>query len=735
MSTSSLASAFGFAADGSLTPGSKFLTVLPSFLHLKDLPLDQVALQQAGATFKFLEPFSFSSGVLQLQVGANVAGSLDLRGHRNWVLDEDDPFAAIAIDASEFYVGLGLDVSTTGGGTVTVDTISFGLSLDHDLSLKCYRRFVNTSGAFPAFATAFAATASLFTVPTSAASLAALPADLVVVIAGQGALTVNGGFTVATPVQTLASVSLPAGKTLDINPSGSFAASATLTLTGGYQIRLRQAAPRKIEIGVYTLKSRELDLSITAEAGVSTEVGTFDLAAKFLAALSRQPIVDLDEFKKALPGEDEQARDEQIEGFQATLKASISTSVQASVTAAFSNLKSNEAAWTFEIDLDAAVSDQAHSAITSALRGDFRPLTADPNHLPPGITQTANILTQANVHKQELQVNLLGVVNFLSLTKLVRTSTIERNATGAITLITDTSSASRLHALIVIAALDKKRLRKMLSEKFVIEAAYHAAGLQVLPPEFQAEHAYFDVNDHTGKQDLKNYLDVARILALISPDEENRRLNGSDFGRTTFYAGTKYTSKQARALFLDENGQPRDASYYETAGRSALKGSLNGDSGQEFRERFANLGTGDALWNQMKALGNTSAFGPLFGLPAGSTDPRVQAAGSDYLMIVTWASAMHKAAVGLHDVEALLGQSPVAFDDPRLTNARAELKKRMEEVVKDTHDHFGDPLGLLMVYVAAQKSADVSVILSGTQVEPLQVNSEQRVMAQTAKSS
>jgi hypothetical protein len=269
----------------------------------------------------------------------------------------------------------------------------------------------------------------------------------------------------------------------------------------------------------------------------------------------------------------------------------------------------------------------------------------------------------------------------------------------------------------------------MLSEKFVLEAAYHAASLKVLPPEFKAEHAYFELNDHTGKQELKNYLDVARILALISPEEESRRLNGSDFGRTTFYAGTKYTSEQAGALFLDEAGHPREAEYYETAGRSALKASLLGDSGQEFRERFADLANGDALWNQMKTLGNTDDFGPLFGLPLDSADPRLEAVGSDYLTIITWASAMHKAAVALSDVEALLGKGPVAIDDARLTNARDEVKKRMEEVVNDTHDHFGDPLGLLMVYVAAQESADRCVILTGPQVETLHVNSQSQVMA------
>lgn len=542
-------------------------------------------------------------------------------------------------------------------------------------------------------------------------------------------LTVTGGFTISTPVQTLAAVSLPMGKALDLNPSGSFDTIATLTLTGGYQIRLRRLAQRKVEIGVYTLKSQELALSVSAEAGITAQIGKSDLAQKFITALSRQPLVDVTEFKQALPGDDPAARDEQIESFQSSLKQAISTKVQASLLATLSALKSDEAAWLFEIDLDAAVSDQAHAAITSALRGDFTLLTADPKTLPPGIAQTANILTRTNLHTLELQVNLLGVVNYVSLTKLLRVSAIEHSSTGAITLITDTSSASRLQALILIAGVDGKRLRKMLSEKFVIEATYHASKLGVLPPEFKARHTYFEIHDQTGRQQLKDGLDVARVLGLIAPDEENRRLTNSDFGRTTFYAETRYTSQIARLLFLDDAGHPRDVEYYETAGRSALAAVLAGDSGQEFRLRFAQFGSGDSLWNQMKKTGNTAVFAPLFGLPLDSNDPRVAAAGSDFLTITGWASAMNKARVALREVEDLLGGGLVGADDPRLSNARAHLKSRLEDVVNDTHEHFGEPLGLLMAYVASLQAAEKSVIISGAKIETLDVSSQPELTA------
>lgn len=724
-----LSDTLGLQLDGTLAPGSKLLQVLPAFLNLKNLPLDKVPFQQASAGLIFAQPLSVSAGALQLQVGANAGGTLSLIGPKQRALDETDPFNAISVNSGEIYLALGLNLSVMAAVSAAAEWVTFGLSGERGIELKCYRRFQNEAGAFPSFSQALAVTASSFVLPLNAPDLDGLPSDTVLVIAGEGVLTVSGGFTIATPVQTLASVSLPMGKALNLNASGSFDAIATLTLTGGYQIRLRRLAQRKVEIGVYTLQSQELALSVSAEAGITAQIGKSDLAQKFITALSRQPLVDVAEFQQALPGDDPAARDEQIESLQASLKQSISTKLQASVLATISALKSDEAAWLFEIDVDAAVSDEARAAITSALRGDFTLLTADPKSLPPGIVQTANILTQTNLRKQELQVNLLGVVNYVSLTKLLRVSAIEHSSTGAITLITDTSSASRLHALILIAGVDGKRLCKMLSEKFVIEAIYHASKLGVLPPEFKARHTYFEIHDQTGRQQMKDGLDVARVLGLISPDEENRRLTNADFGRTTFYAETRYTSQIARLLFLDDANRPRDVEYYETAGRSALAAVLTGDSGQEFRLRFAQLGSGDPLWNQMKQTGNTAVFAPLFGLPLDSNDPRVAAVGSDFLTITTWASAMNKAGVALREVEDLLAVGLVGADDPRLTNARAHLKSRLEDVVNDTHEHFGEPLGLLMAYVASLQAAEKSVIITGAKIETLEVSSQPELTA------
>ena len=718
-----LSDVFGLNLDGKLAEGAKLPAILPQFLKLKDTTLDQVPFDAANAALTFDQPVDVSADAVALKVGASGGGRVALIRHKQ-VLDALDPFNEITVNAGEIYMAAGLDFSLSAGVSATEGPATFGFAAEGDFAIKCYRRFEQGTEGYPTFSQALATTISSFLLPREAADLDNVGAGVVLVLAGTGALTVSGGFSFAMPVQSLASVSLGDSK-LEVKAGGSVDLSAQVTLTAGYQIRLRRIGERKVELGVYNLNSQENTVSISAQAGISAGVGKFDLAETFIAALSLQPVVDLNEFRQALPGEDDSAKEQRIAAFQSSLQAAIAMKVQASVTAAFSTLRSDEAAWKFEIDLDAAISAEANAAITSALRGNFASLTAPNTALPAGIAQTANVLTRTDVRKQTLRVNLLGIANYLSVGKISQISTVERNASGEITLITDTASAARLQALLVNLNGDTKRLRKMLSENFLIEAAYHVTNLGVLPPQFKSRHTYLEIDNSTGREQMKKHLDVARVLALISPAEEDRRLGSQNqFGRTTFYAELKYTGEVVRRIFLDQSGNPRSIKDYETLGRSALGALLAGDEGQELRARYADLGlAGTELWNKMKQTGNTANFGPLFGLPKDSTDPRLGAAGADFIVITDWAKAMNAAAAAIRDVEAAVGGTAPGADDARVTAARESLKRRLADVVTDTHEHFGDPLGMIMVYLASGQDAGKTVLGTGDRIERLEAGS------------
>ena len=633
--------------------------------------------------------------------------------HGHHTIIEDDPFGEIAIPMDEAWLMLGLGVTLEGGLSATLGHFNFGFSKGEELSVRGYRRFRSGPGGFPEFREALGKSFAGFQFPASFADLGKLDQDFVLVLSGTGTLTASAGFSLATPVSALASFSLAGVGELGVKAGASIDVGAGLTLSGGYQVRLRRVANGNVELGVYSFESSEEELTVAARVGVKAGIGRFDLTEQLIRRLNNGPVVDSEEFLQALPGEDDEAKDRRIEGFERKLRAASSRKLEVAVEAAFSNLETDEAAWLYEIDPSAT---QAAPAVEAALAGDFSPLTSDPDDLPQGVEPMKNILTHSEVKRASLRFHMLGFVDASSSVKLIRSTEMELGPDGNITLITDTSSANRLNALMAGFGRDRRRLRQLLSENFVIQAVYKAADLGFLPPEFNARHSYFEIHDSTGREEMKNNLDVPRVLGLIPPEAADRRLgNRKKFGRTTFYAEAAYQSDALKRLFLDEAGEPRPVGYYEERGRSALGALLAGDDGQPTRTRAADLGlAGNTLWNDLRAQGPT-AFGAILNLPRDS--PELGTIIADYLTIVDWAEAMNMAATALRDVRAVLAGGST----DRLAEARELLKKRLASVAGKSREHFGDPLGLVMVYVAANQDAEVGVLMTGAEIDTLEL--------------
>jgi hypothetical protein len=720
MPTIGLNNIFGLDLDGSLAPDAKLTAILQSFRHLADLRLDEVPVESLSAGLNFTEPITLPGG-LGLSLGASGGGRFGLIGPVHGTVEPYDPFGTIPVRQDERYLMLALTFSFSEGVSGAAGPASFGFSADQYFEIRCYRRFQRGPDGFPKFSQAFAAAAAGFFIPKQPADIDSLPADTIVVLDGTGTLTASAGISVAFPTQELASVSLGGLAKLQVNAGARAGFSARIILGGEYQVRLLRLPTAELELGLYRSRSRETALTVSAQVGVTAGVGSFDVAEALIGALSQQPEVDIEEFRKALPGEDDTQKMERIDTFETPLKAAISTKLQASVAATLTNLQEHECVWMFAVNPAAAISDAAKSAIAAALRGNFENLTRDPQTLPAGIRQTENVLSDTDLRKLSVKINLLGLVNVLSVSTLAKLSSVERNANGDITLISDAASERRLQALLVNFGNNRKRLRKLLSENFLISAAYRAKDLGVLPPQYRARHTFFEIHDTTNREEMKNSLDVARVFGLMTPADVEARLGTIQaFGRTDFYAEARYDDQQVRSAYLQPQGMSPSTAHYEQIGRSALGALLMGDEGQEFRKRLAE---DDALWARLKEVGNRAKFASVFGLPDGSLDPRVEAAGVDYSVIRDWADAMTAAGAAIGELDVLLGNTSVAPDDPRLTQARATLKNRLADVVKNTKEEFGDPLGMVMFYCATNESADKTVRITGPQIATINVTS------------
>ena len=513
------------------------------------------------------------------------------------------------------YVALALSFSATAGVNGSFGPATLGFSGEQGFEIRCYRRFLRGPAGFPAFGPAFAATIGSFLLPKDFADLGKLDPDVVLVLRSTGSLTVSAGISVSMPVQSLASVSLPGNIKLEAKAGAEVDVSAGITISGGYQVRLRRTTGSQTEFGIYRVKGREADFAISAKAGVTASAGGFELTERLIGVLSRQPVVDREEFQAALPDEDAAVKARRIEGFEAGLQAAVSTKVQLSVAAAWSRLSSKK-----------------------------RPGYSKSTRRPVAFAQISNILTSTDVRKVTVKINLLGLANAISASKLVQVTTTEHNGNGDVTLVTDSSTSSRLKALLFTFGADGKRLRKLLSEDFLITAAYRANDAGVLPPDFKARHRYFEIHDNTGRDEMKNNLDVTRVLGLLPPErvgcdaerQQEFRTDGLLCGDRVHQRGCPYRLLRRRIM------RPSAAALSARL--------LAGDRGQEFRQRVA---ADNALWLKLKETQNRAAFPPLFGLPAGTVDPRVEAAGADFMVIQNWAQAMSAAGKAIREVDAM----------------------------------------------------------------------------------
>lgn len=717
----SLLNALGFTADGALQPGARFLEAFPQFLQIQNVPLSQVQLASGQVKLTFTQPVALAVAGGSLSIGAGAGGRIQILTSKQHLLDIDDPFQRISIGPDEVYIGLQLDLSAKAALGLRINPVGFGLAAEEDFTVATYRRFFpSDTGAFPTFGTALLACLRAFAVPQSRADLEALDRDTVIVVSGTGAFTLSSSVGISAPVHQLAATSV-AGKTIQVNASANITAGGSVTVKGGYRSRLRRLENQELEIGIYKSRSRTLEVHLSLGAGLGATVGKYDLVEKLIGALSPNPVVDIQEFQQALPGENETARDLQIAAFQRNLSAAIATGFEARLTDSLSNLQLSESALTFSVALTAGSPDATVTALEAALRGDFTALTQPLASLPPGVSQLANVFTSTDVNKKKLNLNLLGILNFVSVGKLARIAEVQRNSNGDITLVTDTSDSNHLRAILLNAVGGSARkLQALLSEDFLFQATYKAVDLRILPPDFSAKHTFLEISDRTGASRMKDLLDVCRTMGIITAAQERARLKErDDFGRTSFWLQTVYANASVESTFFKADGAVRSAPDFKIVGRQALAQLLSGDQGQEFRKLIADTGPqGNQIWTQLEAIGDASLFNRVFGVPLDKPDPRVGAAGADFLCISAWAKAMEKLGAAILEVRMLLKQD-IAPADKRFDDLRDKLRDRMAQVVSHSGEHFGEPLGLVTIFIASGATAKARAILTGTSIQPL----------------
>ena len=716
MQTIKLTDQFGLDLDAKPADTSallKYFQQLPS-LHIQNLDLskvggltlDQPALRSLTAGVSFSEPVSLGAGAPTLTVAAGAHATLAV------IADADDlpgQDASLKNPPDTCYVSFGIDTSASVSASVTSGELTFGATPASKLELVSYSRFSLKSGV--TLAQAVQQTVSAFAIPATAADLADLPAGQITRVALTGTLTVSGSANLLAVTNPLASASLPAPlPVVSVSAGGSATIGVSCEIDTEFEIVARKLDSGAVRLGWYRKNGSSVTVTAAVSEGISAGFGTTDLFSQVVGLISADPKADLKELASAgVP-------QEQAEAIQSAVKACACRKLEIAVSTAFTVSDSKAATFLYEI-APAALTAESCAAVDQALRGDLTGLHAADL---PGVSCVRSIWDNVRKTKVELNVNLLGILNFRSVVTLaLEGKVLYEPATGSM-VITDQATAERIQSTQLNFGADTERLRQVMAESFLITAAYHGTRQVAGAASLHCSHCFFELQQSTSRDDMASKLHTGVGLGLLSLDEAAAPAGIADFGRTLFTASADYDGELVTAMFLDGGGNPLAREWYESAGRAAIQFLVQDGDFDEVRRKPA---IDDDLWRSMKKSGQPG-FASLF--PRVSA-PLLGAITADYSTIEWWADTMVGTAQELAGFRLWMTRNPTASpDDPTFQMLRQDLASYLRKVAATTRNEFGKPWGLIaMNQLVTGRASGASLLITG----PCLVRSKSRALA------
>jgi hypothetical protein len=302
-----------------------------------------------------------------------------------------------------------------------------------------------------------------------------------------------------------------------------------------------------------------------------------------------------------------------------------------------------------------------------------------------------------------MKVNLLVIVNVISLSEFFRNSTtITDPVTGDLT-ITDSAIGNVITA-ISEPPKGQEALRKAMFESVMVTTAFRA-GKTVDMPGLTSHNFHFALNQNTNKQTMSDYLNWFVALRLLDATAASQVMNQViGGGQSTCLLRTEFDDKACQSMFFDAAGNARPESDYLEIGRKALAALIDPKNSDIDRYRYGIL-TDTVKWPQAIQIGPVDSLAPL--LPLNSSSPiyrfvLMQVEGDVY-DIAWWASSMNSAAQKLQEMRQFLKMADAATlaHNNEFASRRADLQKHMAGVVSKSKTRFQEPWGLLALSFAA----------------------------------
>ena len=587
-----------------------------------------------------------------------------------------------------------------------VGALTFGFSAGSEAELRCYRPFDLTIAPIT-LAAACKDLLEHFVIPNTAADLrqmSELPDGTIACASGHGQLKIAASVNLAAAFNPLASVgTIPVLGTLSAGGGGATASvGITAMVSGDFQIRAQRLDASVVRLGFHTVAGRGLDVTVAGSGGTGLTLGDRDLIKLLFAGPGGVPDAAKEELVK------DGLTSERLDRVTATMKAGLSRRLELAVSAQFSALKGDEAAFLYEIDLDALDADGA-AAIDRALAGDLTALNAlEPDGSRHGI-RTVQSRTQALSRKSvNWRINLVGIVNVLSMRELLRNGSVAHDTDSGELVIVDKVTSDRVGAIV-----EPRQIRRLLYESALMTLTYKAGGLDV-NAGLDAAQSFFFFDKSANRQRVSDYLDAVAAVGLLDAAATGDHLSGDDdFGKASLLLETTFDQAACERVF-GVPGPPPDRAFYEDIGRRALAALVKASDPDAYR-RLPMIDS--ALWRRMRDGGQaqfrTILPPPITGGGENQQALRVGVVAADYSVIVWWAKAMALAASRLADMLAFLqGRTATSLDqDAAFGSRRADLSDAIVKAIRENTSTFDDPWGLVALFMASAGKAAVAATL------------------------
>jgi hypothetical protein len=463
----------------------KYFKIIPQLIlrektvdELRQLSLADPAITSLHVGLDVNQPIPVGTSAVDFAINGGPSGSLDIfvpsselqPGEAGLLFSADDFGEDVPVQQNERYVSIGLTATLDASIAMGVSDLSFGFDASTSLSIVNYQKFTLTPTG-PSVLDAIGATISKFQLPGDIEDLQSMAPDSIIILSGSGGLQFSATASLAVVSNPLATVELGSVlPSIQIARGNSITVGAAFKQSGDFEIRIRKTGPHTVRLGYFKRHTSEVDLSASAQAGVSVGIGSEDLFGRVISAISPNAVADFKELQAAKVDE------LTISVIQATVKASIDRSLEIALSAEWDNLRSKEAAFLYEVDLT-ALDDSGRRAIHKALDGNLSDLIQNEDNLPPGIKMIRSIFTNLRQSKHALRINLLGIYNFISVSKLTLKGTVLFDPASGELTISDSAAATKFQtgALNVGGKpnrADPKQLRKALARYFLITASY-----------------------------------------------------------------------------------------------------------------------------------------------------------------------------------------------------------------------------------------------------------------------